>query len=98
MAIAIQSASAQQSMANISGSVVSEDGTLLTYTYIYLENTAYYAEVNPQGKFQLQVPAGNYNLICYTMGFVKESIAIALQKNADVVHDFVLVPDKKMIY
>lgn len=96
MAFAIQSASAQQSMANISGSVVSEDGTFMTDTYIYLKNTAYYAEVNPQGKFRLQVPAANYNLIC-SMGFVKEFIAISLQENADLVHDFILIPDKKMI-
>ncbi|MBA6153129.1 TonB-dependent receptor [Gelidibacter maritimus] len=97
LVFAIHSTCAQHAMASISGRVVSEDGKVMADTYVYLENTSYYVETNEIGKYRLQVPVGNYTLISVSMGFVKETFAISLYENQEIIHDFVMVADKNMI-
>lgn len=94
LACTIHSTYAQQAMASISGSVVSHDGKVTTDTYVYLQDTSYYVQTDAQGRYSLQVPAGNYTLVCVSMGFIKNTTSVSLNNNQEIVHDFVLLPDK----
>lgn len=87
---------AQQTEATITGKVTSEKGEVLPNTYLYLQQTHHYVEIDEEGIFTLKVPAGEYTLICASFGYAQEIQKITLSENEKFTHDFVMIPDKDM--
>jgi len=55
----------------ISGVVKDEKGNVLPYASITVKGTSKGAITNAEGKYSIQLVAGNYTLICQYVGFKK---------------------------
>ena len=73
----------------VSGIVKDEKGNVLPYASITVKGTSKGAITNVEGKYSINLPAGDYTLICQYVGFKKEERNI-LVGESNLVVDFVL--------
>lgn len=53
----------------ITGAVQDEKGAPITYASVFLNNTSIGTKANSEGKFELQIPAGRFELIVSSIGY-----------------------------
>src|SRR5215213_5345459 len=70
----------------VTGIVQDEQGNPLSYASITVKGTTKGAITNTEGKYTLNLTAGNYTLICQYVGFKKEEKNITIDANSLVVN------------
>lgn len=65
----------------ISGKVLSVDGEPIDYANVYLKGTKFACYTNDKGLYHLSVPAGQYTLVCSSVGYEKAEIKVTVKAN-----------------
>ena len=87
LALCVYSADGQR----LTGTVKNADGSLLPYASIEVKGKNIGITANAQGKFALQLAAGQYVIICQHVGYERQEKTIVIQQNENQL-DFQLVP------
>ncbi|MFN4892465.1 MAG: DUF5686 and carboxypeptidase regulatory-like domain-containing protein [Bacteroidota bacterium] len=77
----------------IEGSVADADGRPLPYASIAVQGTNKGAVANSQGRFELNLPRGEYTLICQHVGYAQQKKRITVQDTKLQVN-FILTPQE----
>lgn len=64
--------------AMIHGKITDNKGNLLPYATILIKGTTNGTTANAEGLYQLDLPAGNYTLVCQYLGFKKQEQAVTV--------------------
>lgn len=75
--------------ATVSGTVKERSGAILPFSSILIKGTTKGVSANAKGVYEIQLPAGDYTLLCQSIGHSASEKAIHVTK-ADLVVDFVL--------
>jgi hypothetical protein len=68
-------------LVNISGAITDQTGKPVPFATIYIKNTTRGTSANSEGKYQLQLNAGAYEVLFRAVGFKQESRNIDLKTN-----------------
>ncbi|MEH0153507.1 TonB-dependent receptor [Limibacter armeniacum] len=88
---------AQQSKGQISGTVLSEEGKPLADAYVFLKNTNYHTTTDKEGFYHLAAPAGDYKVICTSIGYINQVRDIVVQTGQTNNLSLTLAFDPNMI-
>jgi hypothetical protein len=74
---------------SIKGLVLDQDGNPLSFATIYVKETGSGSISNEQGKYELKLPPGEYNLTFQFLGYATQQIRVALADET-ITRDIVL--------
>jgi hypothetical protein len=80
----------------ITGTVKDDRGNLLPYASITVQGSSKGAITNSEGKYSINLPAGNYVLICQYVGYKKEEKTVVVNENGTVVNFILSVQEVVM--
>src|ERR1700709_2092494 len=63
------------------GSVLDSNAMPLASSSIYIKGSSKGTTANSEGNFMLDLPAGNYTLVCSHVGFAQEELKITVANN-----------------
>jgi len=66
----------------LTGIIIDEDENPVPYATIFIKETREGTTSNTEGKFQLQLPKGDYSLTIRSMGFLQENKSVSLQADS----------------
>ena len=75
--------------ATISGKVTDENNSPLAFASVYVNGTTTGVTTNLDGNYSLSLSAGNYEIVCAYVGYIKKSETISLS-NSNLVLNFQL--------
>src|SRR5690554_3982673 len=73
----------------VKGTVIDQDGTPLPYTTIYVKETGSGSVTNQNGRYELRLQPGNYNISFQFLGYKSEQIVVSVG-NEMITRDVVL--------
>ena len=71
----------------LTGKVTATDNSPVDYATVYLKGTQWGCTTDSRGRYQLQIPAGNYTLVVSMVGYETYENPIALDGQENVRHD-----------
>lgn len=80
----------------IQGQVTSSEGDNLPSIFVYVVNQNYFAETNENGKFKLDLPAGNYKLSASGLGYLEQVKEVEVKVGQNIQLNFQLEEDPDM--
>ena len=84
-------------MAAVSGRVTSDDGGVVDFATVYLKGTAHGAATDGDGRYALDVPAGEYVLVVSAVGLRTEERKVKLARGQHLRLDFTLGTEAQQI-
>lgn len=70
---------AQSDTGMISGKVLSLDGEAIDYAMVSLKGTEYSCPTNEKGMYHITAPAGNYTLVCSSVGYENVELPVTIK-------------------
>ncbi len=88
--------SAKEAAGMVSGRVITLDGEALDYANVWLKGTAYASVTNSKGLYHINAPAGDYTLVCSSVGYGEVEQKIVIKAGERLRRNFRLTPDNQL--
>jgi len=72
----------------LQGKVTDEKGEILPFATVFVKGSTLGVSANAEGQYQLNLPPGNYDVVCQIMGFQQAHFALEIKGNEQVNHNF----------
>jgi len=80
----------------VSGAVTDQSGSPVPFASVYIHNTTKGTSANSEGKYQLQIAPGNYELMFKAIGYKLQSRQVSVQANQTI--NIVLVAESYQLH